>query len=701
MKKITLLLVVVILMSLFTAAFSQISADDAVPVIERKGILSNVNEDALTYDEFHAAIAKAFPGKESLIKTGSGEVLRLDFITDMVAVLGLEEEAAGYEEAYAMSMDIKDIPQESVGVVSVAYRSNHQLLDNLYGGFIAPFKPISKINAARSIYQAMYPPKRGGTVVTAVGADPAGFNTLFTSAGLTWTIGNIIGDGLTTTDENGFYTPRLVKEMPSIENGLIKMNEDGTVDMKFELRKGIKWHDGEEVTAHDVKFQWEVMISEAPVTSNYYEKSVSDVEIIDDYTYVLHFNQPAAGMEYGSSEYAYYFGWFQLPEHVFRADFEKAKETGNWEEFSGKVTNNPVMCGAFKLKEYIEGQRVVFEAFDGYFMGRPNIDEIVMRVIPDSDSIFASTLNGEIDVGRYTLDLKQSIQLMKQKSDIYQVYLTPNVAYQCINLNFRDPEDLSKPNQFFGDNRVRQAVLYGINRDQLNKIVFFGKAEVVDTWITENHMMREALSDPRIKHYEYNPQKAIQLLNEAGWKKGPSGFMEKDGKVFEFDLIIGAGSSDAELMGQILQGMLKGIGLKVKIDQKPSLVMWTEINPYGKFDAVLTGWGYGVNGEALNFWGTDSIPSEANGFGGTNYTGWSNSKNDEILKEMAVTIEYDRKLELYTEHFALWTEDLATIPLVSDPTPHFGKKYIKSFSSTYNGGLGWAEYYWYIDKDQH
>jgi len=699
MKKTAIFLVIMIFMSLF--AFAQISAEDAVPVIERDGILSNVNEDALTYDEFHAAIAKAFPGKESMVKTGSEEVSRLDFITALVKVLGLEEEAAQYEEVYAMSNDIMEIPEEAVGIVSVAYRSNHQLLDNVYGGLIAPFQSITKIDAARSIYQALYPPVQGGTVVTAVGADPAGFNTLFTSAGLTWTICNIIGDGITTTDEDGFYTPRMVKRIPSVENGLIKINEDGSLTVTYELRKGMKWHDGEEVTAHDAKFQWEVMISDAPVTSNYYEKAVAEVEVPDDYTYVLHFDQPAAGLEFGSSEYAYYTGWFQLPEHLFKEDFEAAKENGNWEEFSSKVTNNPVMTGPYKFKEYDEGQRVVFEAFDEYFLGRPNIDEFVMRIIPDSSSIFASTLSGEIDVGRYTLDLKQSIQLMKQKSDLFNVYLTPNVAYQCINLNFRDPENLDQPNQFFADKRVRQAVLHGINRDQLNKIVFFGKAEVVDTWITELHMMRDALENPEINHYEYNPQKAMQLLNEAGWKKGSSGYMEKDGKVFEFDLIIGAGSSDAELMGQIIQGMLKGIGLKVNINQKPALVMWTEINPYGKFDAVLTGWGYGTNAEALNFWGTDSIPAEANGFGGTNYDGWSNARNDEILAEMAVTMEYDRKVELYAEHFALWADELATIPLVADPTPHFGKKYIKSFSSTYMGGLGWTSQYWYIDKEQH
>ncbi|RKX43244.1 MAG: peptide ABC transporter substrate-binding protein, partial [Thermotogae bacterium] len=112
-------------------------------------------------------------------------------------------------------------------------------------------------------------------------------------------------------------------------------------------------------------------------------------------------------------------------------------------------------------------------------------------------------------------------------------------------------------------------------------------------------------------------------------------------------------------------------------------------------------WGYGVSDEAPNYWGTDMIPSEENGWGGTNYTGWSNKKNDEVLQKMSTEVDFKKRLELYEEHFALWTNDLPVLPLISDPTPHFAKKYIKSFSSTYDSGLGWIIYNWYIDEEQH
>lgn len=691
-------LFVVMFFVLIGVIFAQISEEVAVPYIQSEGILAECNTDSLTWKEFSEALEKAFPGKNVSFESSDEPVLRKDFIVALVDFLGLKDETTKFADAYTWSNDEAVIPEEVTGYFTLAYQSSQQLLDHRYGYLAAPMEPVTKLEAARSIYSAVFPPEQGGQVITAVTADPPGFNTLFTSAGLTWTICNIIGDGYLGTEEDGFYIPRMIKTIPSVENGLIKLLDNGGMSVTYNLRKGIKWHDGEEVTAHDAKFQWEVMTSDAPVSSNYFENLVSKVDVHDDYSFTIYFDQLMADAKFGSSVYSYYFGWFQLPEHAYRDGFEKAKETGQWEEFSTSVTRNPIMCGPYKFKEYKEGQYVVLEAFDDFYMGRPNIDTVVFRIIPDADSVFASTLNGEIDVGRYTLDLKQSLQLRDQKSDIYNVFLTPNVAYQCVDLNFRDPEDPSKPNELFADKRVRQAFLLGLNRDQINMIVYKNEAEIVDTWITELHMMREALKDPRVVHYPYDPAKAKQLMEEAGWEMNRQGYYEKNGKVFEFDLIGGAGSTTTELLSQLIQGMLKGIGMKVNIDLKPSLVLWTEVMPLGKFDALLTGWGYGISDEASNYWGTSSIPSEANGFGGTNYTGWSNAENDKILEALTQTLEADKKLALYKDHFALWTDELPTIPLMADPTPHFAKKFVRSFSSTYDGGLGWSIQNWYIQK---
>lgn len=181
-------------------SLAQISAEEAIPVIESRGILTSVDESPLTFTEFKAAIEKAFPGKEEIIK-GKGEVSRADFAVAMVEVLGLQSEAEAFDEICTTALDEWEAPEEAWGALTVAYRSNRQLLDFRYGHVIEASSPITRKEAAISIYMAMNPPAKGGTATTAVTADAPGFNTLFTSAGLTWTICNIIGDGVTGTDK--------------------------------------------------------------------------------------------------------------------------------------------------------------------------------------------------------------------------------------------------------------------------------------------------------------------------------------------------------------------------------------------------------------------------------------------------------------------------------------------------------------------
>jgi peptide/nickel transport system substrate-binding protein len=695
MKKTFLVLLFTIV--LLTLSFAQVSLEEAKPVIMSKGILKSVDNTQLTFNEFKNAIEKAFPGKQELVQAGTASVNRSEFIKTLVQVLGLVQEAAGYSEVVTMANDEDQVDESAIGAFTTAFRSNHQLLNYRYGHLLEPNAPITKEEAALSLFMALYPPKKGGTLTTSVGADAPGFNTLFTSSGLTWTICNIIADGYIGSNQDGFYIPRMIKRIPTIENGLIVVNPDDSMSITYELRKGMKWHDGFPVTAKDAKFQWEVMTSDAPVTSNSYEKSVTSVDIIDDYTFTIHMKDKSGSAYFGSSVYAYYFGWFQIPEHVFKKDFEETKQNGNWEEFVQKVTRNPVMTGPYKFKEYREGQYVVLEAFDDYFMGRPNVDTIVMKIIPDSDVTYAATKNGEIDFGRYTLTLKQTLQLEKEHGDLFKAYLVKNVAPDLLYLNFRDPEDITKPNPLFSDIRVRQAILYSINRVAINNLIYNGTGEICDTWITDLHVMREALKDPKIKKYSYDVKKAKGLLAEAGWKANRNGILEKDGKTFKFSLLVTAASADYLTMAQMIQGMLKQVGIEMQIDTKPSLTIW-ELQPQGKFDANLSGWGYGISDEALYYWTEDMIPSEANGFGGTNYTAWTNKASDEIVSKAFTELDYEKKLQYYTDHLVLWSTDLPYIPLIAGPTPIFAKKYVKSFDAGYDNGLGWIIQNWYISE---
>jgi len=670
-------------------------SQETVDYIAAEGYLAPVDEEPLTYNEFRELVANAFPGQEDLI-TGEGTVSRTDFILQLVEVLDLQEQAAEFDEIRTLALDEELVGEEAVGAFSLAFQSDRQLMTYRYGHTVEPDEPITREEAAHGIYMALYPPQQGGRIVTAVTADAPGFNTLFTSAGLVWTLNNIIGDGYTGTSVDGYYHPRMIRRMPSLENGLLEIHDDNTMSITYELRSGMKWHDGEPVTAYDAKFQWEAMTSGAPVTSSHFEQNVTEVEIHDELTYTIHLEDLVSNAHLGSSEYAYYFGWFQLPEHLFRDVFEEAQAEGRWDDFVDKVNQNPIMTGPYKFKEYREGEHIVLEAFEDYYMGRPNIDEIVIRIVPDSDVVFASTLAGEIDFGRYTLTLQQSLQLEDERPDLFETYYTPNVAVDMIFLNFNDPDSLSEPHPLFHDPRVRQAILMALDRDRMNQIVYFELAEMADTWITPLHSMRDALD--AATHHPHDPNRAQELLAEAGWEMNVDGFLEKDGQLFEFDLAGMAGNREQEISSQLIQAMLRAVGISVNIDLQPPQVIWADVMPYREFDALLSGWGYGISDEAVNYWHSSGIPSDANSWGGTNYAGWANEENDRIIEQAARELEPEQKTELYEQHFELWSHYLPVLPLYSAPTPHFAKEYLKSFNSGYDNGLGWIIYNWYLDK---
>ncbi len=594
-----------------------------------------------------------------------------------------------------MAVDDDTVPKEAVGAFTLAFRSNRQLLDYAPGQKLDPAAPILRADAARSFYMALNPPKRGGTAVTAVTADFPGYNCLFTGSGLVWTLDNVMGDGFTVSNLEGVYHPRMIKRVPSLANGLIKKQPDGGYSITYELRKGMKWHDGAPVTAKDAKFQWEVMTSSAPVTASYYEKNVAKVEVKDDYTFTTYLKEAVGSMELGSSVYGYYYGWFQIPEHLFRADFESAKKSGKWEAFVDKVNKNPVMAGPYKFKEYKEGQYLVLEAFDDYYMGRPNVDRIVFRIIKDQDVVFASILKGEVDFGRYTLPFKESLQLQKDKGDLFDVTFTESVANQCVFVNFSDPADPAKPHPILSDLKVRQALLSAINRDQINQMFYQGKTSVPDTWITSIHFQAAALKSPLVRKYPYDQAKAKELLAQAGWKANAAGVLEKDGKPFEISLAAASGSADSETLAMLIQGMLKQVGVTVKIELKPAQVVWSETLPQRKFDMMLSGWGYGLADEAKSYFGTEAIPTAKNSWAGNNFMGWSNAENDKIMDEALREVDPTKKGELYAKHFGLWTEALPYYPLVVDPTPHFAKRSLRSYSSGYECGFGWRCYDWY------
>jgi peptide/nickel transport system substrate-binding protein len=330
--------------------------------------------------------------------------------------------------------------------------------------------------------------------------------------------------------------PLLASDKPShdvaglVYNGLIKYDKDMNIIgdlaeswsvspnglvITFKLRKGVKWHDGHPFTAADVLYTYQVTID--PKTPTAYAGDflkVKKAEVLDDYTFRVAYDQPFAPalISWGSSI---------LPKHLLAGiDITKSP-----------LTRHPIGTGPYKFKEWVAGQKIVLVSNPDYFEGRPYIDGYITRIIPDMATLFLELRAQGIDLSdlsplQYTRQTQNN--LFKNNFNKYR-YLGFKYTYLGYNLK----------NQLFTDKRVRQALSYAINKEEIISGVLLGLGKPATgpykpgTWAYNGN----------VKIYNYNPQKARELLKEAGWQNVNSdGILEKGGQPFVFEIVTNQGN---------------------------------------------------------------------------------------------------------------------------------------------------------------
>ncbi|MBF0551613.1 MAG: peptide-binding protein [Deltaproteobacteria bacterium] len=326
-----------------------------------------------------------------------------------------------------------------------------------------------------------------------------------------------------------------------VYNGLIKYDKDlnmigdlaeswdvspDGLTITFHLRKNVKWQDGKPFTAEDVMATYRVIID--PKTPTPYAgdfQQVKTAEILDPYTFRVTYGQPFAP---GLNSW----GAAILPAHVISGtDITKSP-----------LIRQPMGTGPYRLKEWITGQKIVLTSNHDYFEGRPYIDQYVYRIIPDMATMFLELKSGGVDqMGLTPLQYERQTNTPLFQ-DNYRKYRYLSFSYTYLGFNLLDPR--------FQDKRVRQAIAHAIDKQELIDGVLLGLGKEATgpfkpgTWVY----------NPNVKKYPYDPEKAKQLLAEAGWKQtNAEGVLVKDGVPFEFTIITNQGNALREKTGVIIQ----------------------------------------------------------------------------------------------------------------------------------------------------
>jgi len=466
-----------------------------------------------------------------------------------------------------------------------------------------------------------------------------------------------------------------------IFNGLVKYDKDIKLigdlaerwdvspdgrTITFHLRRGVEWHDGAPFTAEDCLFTYQKLMD--PKVATPYSSSYMDVakaNVVDKFTFRVTYKEPfSPALESWSMGV--------IPKHLL-----DGKDL-NTAEFNRK----PVGTGPYKLKEWIAGQKIVLEANDRYFEGRPNIDQYIYRVIPDSSTMFQELLSGGVDMmGLNPLQYLRKSETRRIKEN-YRKFRYPANAFTYLGYNLASP--------VFSDKKVRQALAYAIDRQSIIDGVLMGLGQPC----TGPFSYVSWAYNPKIRPYPYDPERAKRMLEEAGWKNMNSdGVREKDGRPFQFTILTNQGNGERIKASEIMQQNFKKVGIDAKIRVMEWQAFLEQIDKRS-FDAIILGWSMSRDPDLYDIWHSSKTKK-----GEYNFIGYKNAEVDRLLVAGRRTFDVEKRKKIYYRiHDILADEQPYAFLYVPDATPIVHKRFKGIEVAPL--GIMYDFIHWYVPKDR-
>ncbi len=356
-------------------------------------------------------------------------------------------------------------------------------------------------------------PRATKQITAAVLSDPpvlTGRLTFSSEPGLE-VLKNLTNPGFAIPGPEGRLRPVLVEQVPSIENGFWTVLPDGRMETTWKLRPDIFWHDGTPFTAEDVLFTHRVIQDpEVDLTPTVAYRSVESIESPDPRTVVVRWKQPFIEADTALDD-----GYF--PRHHLEKAYLDSKHSFNVLSYWG----GPIVgVGPYRVGEWVRGSGMRLEAYDRYVLGRPRIDLIDVKFIPDPNALIANILSGSVEVtfGK-TLTVEHGVQLM-ERWGAGRMELTPSNSLQMF------PQLLTPNPALVGDVEFRQALFYAIDRQEIANSLLFGLGTLVHSYLGPSEPPEfQAVADQVVQH-PYDPRRAEQLLRGLGLSRAPDGMLQ-------------------------------------------------------------------------------------------------------------------------------------------------------------------------------
>ena len=497
-------------------------------------------------------------------------------------------------------------------------------------------------------------PKQGGTMTVMGHHEVASLSPDDAGPFVHWVIVANIHDGLLNLDPFFVLQPTLCESFEVADDGLT---------YTFNLRDGVLFHDGESFTATDVQYSFDYYRNpdNATITAQNYA-GIDTIDTPDDLSVIINMATPnAAFLARGATSMI-------VPEHHHSAIGED------------NYKNDAIGTGPWKVKEWRPAEFTELEAFDDYFGGRPLIDIFREDIVPEPSVRAIALENGEADSAVWPIGIDDNVRLRDDPG--FSTFVTSALHTNHFVLNNEKP--------YLSDKRVRQAMMYAINRDSLINDLWLGAAVKATANISP---ALEFYYEPDVKQYPYDPDQAAALLDEAGWTVGDDGVREKDGVKLAFTVLLISGDQARRPLVEATQANLKDVNIEMTIEEQP-------------LSTIREGWNNGTNDSAhynSTYGGASGDPDASTSLKTgqiSNQSRFSNTRVDELLDLGLQESDPEARREIYSEIQKIVAEEVPYLFIMHWDWFNFFNARIKGLPDSALTGTElyrWAHTYW-IDE---
>ncbi len=507
------------------------------------------------------------------------------------------------------------------------------------------------------------PPAEKTSVTILIPDNPAEFHGYGAGTGFEEVISEMVMLSVAEVDDQGNYFPELATEIPTVENGGVVMDEETwETTVTWHLREDVYWEDGEQVTADDVIFTWDA-VQAAEIWSSAADATES-VEKVDDFTIVVNYYYP-------NPEYVIHFGGEDFPiyaEHFCDAD------QGYWE---WDCNRQPLSSGPYILEEWVADDHLTFVRNENYYEeGKPYIDEVIFRIVPEESVKRAIMDEGEADVHYWPAE-NNAISYQEEgngtkwavsPTERWVMKLFPNTKARG-----EPPGAEETPHAFLADKRVRHALRMAIDVDTIINDIFLGFGEPV--W---SEFFRPPFEDScGIPRPAYDLEGAKALIKEAGWEDTDGDGVNEchgclyaeEGDLMTMEFIIYAEYGETlEFAHQFIAEAWASIGLQTDLQIIEGAVLWAQVEDggtelAGNFEMDMWDNGYAGVDPTSYLWDYYYYAEDSE----WNLANWTGEEAEEVaaLIDELYTVDEEYRMEVFCDIALILEEELPAIELFS------------------------------------